>query len=86
MSTQTVNNYATAPPKIQLVGRKRELDLGLQALKQQRYVEITGPPGEGKSMLAQHLVQSLHQEWKQLPADKTGREAHILQLDMQGRC
>jgi hypothetical protein len=82
---QAMHNYATPPPAIEMVGRQGELQRALQSLEQWRYVEVRGPPGEGKSTLVQHAVQALCGQWQALPkVQAAGKAAYALEVDLRG--
>jgi len=72
----------TPPDRVQLVGREQELQQALQALMEGRYVEVVGGPGEGKSLLVQHLAERLCKQWRQQPAPEDGRKACALEVDL----
>jgi MoxR-like ATPase len=79
--------YSTVPPPQAplLCGRGREEALALEALRVQRYVELRGGPGEGKSTLACHLAQLLCAEWELSPKPKAGGcKAHAHVVDLRG--
>jgi MoxR-like ATPase len=84
MVLQEVHNFAR-PPMVELAVRQGELQRVLEALERWRYVEIRGPPGEGKSTLAQHAVQALCDGWRALPrAQAPGEAVYALEVDLRG--
>lgn len=53
-----------APLAARLIGRERESELLHEAVRAQRLVTLHGPPGLGKTRLAQHLVADLHPHFR----------------------
>jgi hypothetical protein len=76
------------PQASQLFGREQEEREAMQKLapRGQRYVELRGGAGEGKSALACHLAQLLCTRWGQQPRQKQpgGYTAHAHMVDLRG--
>ena len=81
---QEVVSTVPPPQAAQLFGREVEEEKALLLLRGvQRYVELRGGPGEGKSTLACHLAQWLCSDWELLPK-KDGSTARAHQVDLRG--
>jgi hypothetical protein len=69
-----------------LFGRKTEEALAQEALTGQRYVELRGGPGEGKSTLACLLAKRLRAQWEQQPKPEGGGStAHTHSVELRGK-
>jgi MoxR-like ATPase len=70
----------------QLFGREEEEGLAFEALAgEQRYVELRGGPGEGKTSLACLLAKRLCAQWEQRPKPEGGGStAHAHMVDLRG--
>jgi RecA/RadA recombinase len=66
----------------QLFGRQDEERQALEAVRSERYVEIRGGPGEGKTTLALKVVDVLAAEWTDAGA---GGELHFMDVQGQSR-
>jgi hypothetical protein len=71
-----------------LFGREAEEALAYEALTgQQRYVELRGGPGEGKTSLACLLAKRLCAQWEQQPKPEGGSDtAHAHRIELRGEC
>jgi hypothetical protein len=69
-----------------LFGREAEEALAYEALTgQQRYVELRGGPGEGKTSLACLLAKRLCAQWEQQPKTERGSStAHAHRIELRG--
>jgi hypothetical protein len=75
VAVQAVNCTAPRPQAEQLFGRADEERQALEAVRSERYVEIRGGPGEGKTTLALRVVEVLAAEWTQ---EGDGGEVHVV--------
>jgi hypothetical protein len=89
--TADLQEVSSTVPQLQvprLFGREMEERLAFEALTgEQRYVELRGGPGEGKTSLACLLAKRLCAQWEQQPQlGRGGSTAHAHSIDLRGEC